>query len=66
MSDLAKRVRRYRLEQQLSVREVASRAGVSVSYVYAIESGDRGNNLIKLGKVAKALGVSLSQLWDEA
>jgi len=65
MSDLAERVRQYRLEQKLSVRELAIRAEVSVSYVYAIEAGERGNNLLKLGKIARALGVSLSRLWDE-
>jgi ribosome-binding protein aMBF1 (putative translation factor) len=65
MSSLAENVRRYRQERAWSVRQLAAKAGVSVSYIYAIESGVRGSNLVKLAKVAQALEVSLSALWDE-
>ncbi|CAM3848835.1 helix-turn-helix domain-containing protein [Alicyclobacillus pomorum] len=65
MGSLAERVKYYRLQQQLSVRDLAKRANVSVSYVYAIESGSRGHNIVKLERIAKALGVSLSTLWGE-
>ncbi|MDQ0189720.1 helix-turn-helix transcriptional regulator [Alicyclobacillus cycloheptanicus] len=64
MTDLGTRVKSFRLQQKMSVRELAKRAGVSVSYVYAVESGHRGHNIVKLGKIAKALGVPVSALWE--
>ncbi|GMA51524.1 hypothetical protein GCM10025857_28810 [Alicyclobacillus contaminans] len=65
MARLAERVKHYRLKQHLSVRDLAQRANVSVSYVYAIESGQRGHNIVKLERIAKALGVPLSALWED-
>ncbi|MCL6452900.1 MAG: helix-turn-helix transcriptional regulator [Alicyclobacillus sp.] len=65
MRDMAARLRQMRKERGLSVRQLAERADVSVSYVYAIENGERGSNLTKLNQIARALGVPLSQLWDE-
>jgi transcriptional regulator with XRE-family HTH domain len=65
METLASRVKQYRLQKQLTVRELAKLAGVSVSYVYAVESGTRGNNLVKLERIAKALEVPLSALWGD-
>jgi transcriptional regulator with XRE-family HTH domain len=59
------RVKRWRLERKLTVRELAYRAGVSVSYVYAVESGKRGNHIGKLERIASALGVPLSAFWNE-
>lgn len=66
MAELAQRLRYYRKLRGLSVRELAEKAGVSVSYIYAIESGARGSNASKLGLIAEALGVSLSDLWGDA
>ncbi|WP_367305553.1 helix-turn-helix domain-containing protein [Alicyclobacillus acidocaldarius] len=66
VAELAQRLRYYRKLRGLSVRELAERAGVSVSYIYAIESGARGSNAAKLGLIAEALGVSLSDLWGDA
>lgn len=65
VSTLAERVKQLRLAQNLSVRELAEKADVSVSYVYAVESGVRGHNIVKLERIAMALGVSLSVLWGE-
>lgn len=62
---LGNRVRSLRLQQNLTVRDLAELAGVSASYVYAIESGVRGSNLNKLGKIAAALSVSISTLIGE-
>ncbi|MCL6626037.1 helix-turn-helix domain-containing protein [Alicyclobacillus shizuokensis] len=65
MLDIGTRVKKLRTERQLTVRQLAARAGVSVSYVYAVESGKRGSNLSKLERIAQALDVSLTALWDE-
>ena len=64
MNDLAGRLHAYRQAQQLTARELAKRAGVSVSYIYAIEAGDRGRNLFKLQRIADALGIPVSALWE--
>lgn len=64
MDDLGSRVRAYRLQKHWSVRDLARIAGVSVSYVYAVESGQRGRNIAKLEKIAAALGVQVSTLWE--
>jgi transcriptional regulator with XRE-family HTH domain len=65
MGDLSARVREYRLKNKMSVRDLAKRAGVSPSYIYAIEAGNRGANIVKLQQIAKALGIPLSTLWGE-
>jgi transcriptional regulator with XRE-family HTH domain len=64
MSELSARLKHFRLKQNLTVRDLAKSAGVSVSYVYAIESGSRGHNIVKLEKIANALGVQVSDLWE--
>ncbi|WP_288010172.1 helix-turn-helix transcriptional regulator [Kyrpidia sp.] len=46
----------------MSVNELARAAGVSVSYVYAIESGVRGSRVEELYRVARALGVGIEEL----
>ncbi|MCL6637748.1 MAG: helix-turn-helix transcriptional regulator [Alicyclobacillus sp.] len=63
MSSLGVRLKQIRLEKNLTVRELAQRAGVSVSYIYAIESGTRGFNIVKLQQLADALEVPLAELW---
>ncbi|MCL6631191.1 MAG: helix-turn-helix domain-containing protein [Alicyclobacillus herbarius] len=65
MLGIGTQVKKLRLERQLTVRQLAKRAGVSVSYVYAVESGKRGSNLSKLERIAQALEVPLTALWDE-
>lgn len=65
-NDLGKRVRSCRLRRNLTVRGLAKMAGVSASYVYAIEAGARGSNLNKLGKIADALCVSIGVLIGES
>jgi len=66
MSTLAQRVNQFRRDKKLSVRELAQKADVSVSYVYAVESGVRGHNIVKLERIAMALDVSVSILWGGA
>lgn len=65
MNGIGERVRELRLSLNLSVRELAARADVSVSYVYAVESGTRGSNLMKLSRIAGALSVPIGVLIGE-
>lgn len=51
------RVRRLRLERELSLRDIAA-PGVSASYVSRIESDDRRPSVTAIRKLARNLGVS--------
>lgn len=62
-STLAQRVKQRRLEYGLSVQELARKAKVSASYIYAIESGARGSHIDKITRIAQALEVPLTALW---
>jgi transcriptional regulator with XRE-family HTH domain len=65
MDNLGQRVRELRLSKAMKVRQLAHTAGVSASYIYAIESGTRGSHVSKLELIAHALGVPLSVLLGE-
>ncbi|MCI0182571.1 helix-turn-helix transcriptional regulator [Sulfoacidibacillus ferrooxidans] len=60
---LGVRVRERRLKLGLSVQELAIKAQVSASYIYAIESGIRGSHIEKLSRVARALETTVNELW---
>lgn len=60
---LGARVRERRLALGITVQELALRAGVSASYVYAIEAGERGSHIDKIIRIAQALEAPLSDIW---
>lgn len=60
---LGQRVKERRLSLGLTVQELAGRARVSASYIYAIEAGVRGSHVDKLARIAKALETTLLDLW---
>lgn len=49
----------------LSRRKVAQRAGTDVFTLQDIERGDSGVTLIRIGRIAKAMGVRVSDLFTE-
>lgn len=49
-----------RVNAKLTQKELASRCGVSESTVVAWESGKRYPNVKMLGKIEKAIGISLN------
>lgn len=56
-------IRRLRDERGFSVEELAETAGVSARQLYRIEGGEiAGPRLDLLEKIARALGVELSEL----
>ena len=61
---LGKRLYKIRTEQKLSMRSVASMAGVSVAYLSKIEHDEANPTLDILEKLAKALAVSLNDLTN--
>ena len=58
------RVRELRLAKGLSQEELAFRAGVHRTYLGGIERGERNPSLKNIAAIAKALDVSLSQLFS--
>ena len=58
------RVRYLRLAKGLSQEELAFRAGVHRTYLGGIERGERNPSLKNIAAIAKALDVSLSQLFS--
>ena len=56
-------IRELRLEDNLTIAEVAAQAGVSRGMVSKIENGQVSSSLETLSKIAQALGVSLAHLF---
>lgn len=57
-------VRKYRLEQRLTLADVSSRADISRGMLSKIENGQTSASLSTLTKVARALGVTLSTMFS--
>lgn len=59
------RIRQLREEARLSLRDLAKAAGVDFSTIHRIEVGTEEPRLGTLGKLAKALGVSIRDLIEK-
>lgn len=60
-----KRVREKRLSMKLSQEKLANLADIDRTYLPDIENGRRNVSLIVAEKIAKALGVSLTELLQD-
>ena len=69
MSDIAKiigqRIRNYRTQKGLSQEKLAELAGCHPTYIGQLERGEKNATLESVEKIASAMGVSLSQLFDK-
>jgi len=61
---LGENVRRHRLAKGLSQERLAELTGLHRTYVGGVERGERNISVLNLARLAKALGVSLSNLTD--
>jgi transcriptional regulator with XRE-family HTH domain len=59
------RVRALRVERGMTQEQLAYRAGIDRSYLGGVERGERNVALVNLCLIAKGLGVSLAELFDE-
>lgn len=57
------RVRELRLAIGLSQEELAFKSGMHRTYLGGIERGERNPSLKNIAAIAKALGITLSQLF---
>tara|TARA_A100001391_G_scaffold177744_2_gene141887 strand:- start:556 stop:1110 length:555 start_codon:yes stop_codon:yes gene_type:complete len=60
--ELAQRIRAHRLAQHLTLEEVASQTGLTRSWLSKVENFRVTPSLQALGQIARALGVSVSDL----
>lgn len=60
--DLGRNLRRARLDREMTQEEVAERSGVHATEVSRIESGKRDPQVSTVQRLAKAVGVSASDL----
>ncbi len=69
MSDIAKilgqRIRNYRTNQGLSQEKLAELSGCHPTYIGQIERGEKNATVESIEKIAAALNVSLSKLFEK-
>lgn len=69
MSAIAKiigqRIRKYRNKLGLSQEKLAEHAGCHETYIGQVERGEKNATLESIEKIASALGVPLSQLFEK-
>jgi transcriptional regulator with XRE-family HTH domain len=58
------RVRSLRIDQRLSQAELAKRCGLDRTYISSLEQGRRNVSLVNIGKIAVALNIPLTKLFD--
>lgn len=58
-----KRISKLRHEQKLSQEALASKANLHRTYIGMIEKSERNISLLNIEKLAKALGVSIDELF---
>lgn len=63
-SELGARIRELRDESRLSQEELAHRATIHVTYLSGLENGKRNPSLLVLDRLAKALKVTIGDLFD--
>ncbi len=69
MSDIAKiigqRIRNYRTKKGLSQEKLAELAGCHPTYIGQLERGEKNATLESVEKIASAMDISLSELFDK-
>jgi len=61
---LGYRIRYLRQEKKMSIEDLALEAGINRNYLGDLERGTRNPTLIILNKIAKALEIDLSTLFE--
>ncbi|MFC0588293.1 helix-turn-helix domain-containing protein [Novosphingobium aquiterrae] len=59
-------VRRLRAEREVTQEDFATDSGIDRGYISGVERGVRNPSVLVLERIANALGVDVSVLFDEA
>jgi transcriptional regulator with XRE-family HTH domain len=60
---VSKNIQRIRREKDLSQEEVAHRADIHQTYLSGVETGKRNPSILVVERIAKALGVDVSEFF---
>ncbi len=66
LRELGQRLRDRREAQNLTQAQLAERCGLHRTFIGSVERGERNVAILSLRKIAKALRVSLAELFEEA
>lgn len=62
---VGQRIRNYRVRSKLSQEQLAERSGCHPTYIGQVERGEKNATLESIAKIAAALDVPLSQLFEK-
>ncbi len=62
-SCVSRNIQRIRREKDLSQEEVAHRADIHQTYLSGVETGKRNPSILVVERIAKALGVDVSEIF---
>ena len=60
-----RRVRTLRKRERISQEQLALRCGLDRTYIGGVERGERNISIVNIEKIARALGLSLRDLFDD-
>lgn len=63
-AEVGRRLRNYRIQQQLSQEELAERCGLHPTYIGQIERGEKNATIESISKITSGLAISLSTLFE--
>ena len=63
MASTKNKIKEIREQKELTQEEVAKKAGISTNYYSKIERGTVNTSIEKANKIAKALGVEVSDIF---
>lgn len=62
--DFGNKIKRERENRKLTQEDLEEKTGLDRTYISGIERGIRNPSLINIGKIAKALRISLDELFS--
>jgi len=62
--EFGRRLRYYRLEKDLTQEKLANLTGLNINYIGSVERGERSIGLINIWKLADALEISPTVLFE--
>ena len=63
-SKIGRRIKEIREQKSVSQKDLSFKADLDRSYIASVESGQRNISIVNIEKIANALGVTLSQFFQ--